>query len=78
MKHVHYHIRRPPMGPEVDYLFVIQYHYDGEVIVVSNVGIHPIDEQGVIRNNICSPEQVVNDDVYHDAIEMLRKDGLVA
>jgi hypothetical protein len=73
MRYIHYHIKPLPDG--TPYLFVIQYHYDCEVIVITEVGIHPI-VNGHAFQNICADDQVISDEIYNHAISMLNDDGI--
>lgn len=57
-------------------LFIIQFHYDCEVIVVDQVGIHPVVGD-IVQANICVPDQEITDGIYNDVIEMLNTDGIV-
>lgn len=72
-RYIHYHIKVIEDGSS--YLFVIQYYYDCEVIVITAVTIHPI-VQGRIFQNICACDQVITDDIYNHAISMLNDDGI--
>lgn len=73
-RHIHYCVNPTPDG--VPFLFVIQYHYDCEVIVVTSVTIHPIGDDGILGPNLCMPDQVITNDIYNHAISMLNDDGL--
>lgn len=72
-RHIHYH--RKIMPGNALFIFVIQYHYDCEVIVVTNVSIHPV-VNGVLAHNICADNQGVSEAIYNDAISMLNEDGI--
>lgn len=72
-RHIHYH--RKIMPDDDLFIFVIQYHYDCEVIVVTNVSIHPVVND-VLTQNICADDQGVSDAIYNDAISMLNQDGI--
>lgn len=74
MKHIHYHLRMHECGTL--FLFAIMFHYDCEVIVFNEVGIHPILPFGVVGPNIAEEKQEITNDIYHDLIGMLHKDGI--
>lgn len=74
MRFIHYHIKPHESGLLL--LFVICYHYDCEVIVIDNVGIHPILMNGTIAENIAVKDQEITDEIYNDVIDMLNVDGI--
>jgi hypothetical protein len=74
MKYVHYHLRN--VMNEAIYLFVIQFHYDCDIIVIDKVTIHPIRADGIILENVVEDNQIITDEIYNDAISMLHDDGL--
>lgn len=73
-RHVHYHIR--PHEDGVLLLFVLQFHYDCEILVVDKVGIHVICADFTIGPNIAADDQVITNEIYHDVIGMLHRDGI--
>lgn len=56
--------------------FVLQFHYDCEILVVDQVGIHPVLNDLTLGENIVVPDQEITNDIYHDVLSMLHKDGI--
>jgi hypothetical protein len=75
MKRVHHHIRLDQQIGTI-LLFVIEFHYDCEVIVIDRVGIHPVRIDGIVDLNIAVEDQEITDEIYNDVISMLHQDGL--
>ena len=73
-QHIHYCVNSTP--DDVPFMFVIQYHYDCEVIVITSVTIHPIGLGGILGPNVCMPNQVITNDIYNHAIGMLNLAGI--
>jgi hypothetical protein len=74
-KYVHYHLRLHEACGTI-FLFVIQFHYDCEVIVFDDVGIHPITMSGHVGPNVAEEQQEITNEIYHDLVGMLHKDGI--
>ena len=74
-RHIHYHIRQDSFSGGI-FLFVLQYHYDCEVIVVDKVGAHPLLINGLVGENILEEDQVITNEIYNDVIFMLHSDGI--
>lgn len=75
MKRVHHHIRLDKQIGTI-LLFVIEFHYDCEVIVIDRVGIHPVRIDGIVGPNTAVEGQEITDEIYNDVISMLHQDGL--
>jgi len=71
---IHYHLRLHETG--VLFLFVLEYHYDCEILVIDRVGIHPVLPDGVIGENVAMEEQEITNEIYHDVVGMLHQDGI--
>lgn len=76
MKRVHHHVRLDNTIEACLLFFVIEFHYDCDIIVVDNVRIHPIGIDGIIGPNIAAENQEITDDIYNDVIGMLHQDGI--
>ena len=74
MRHIHYHLREHEVG---FMMFVLEFHYDCEILVVDRVGIHPVLEDQTLGPNIVVPDHPITNEVYHDVLSMLHNDGIV-
>lgn len=74
MRHIHRHLRVHDSGALI--LIQVYYHYDCDILVIDDIGVHPIKANGVVDINILEEKDKLDHDIYLDAVEILQADGI--